>query len=57
MSFIKIKGFKGKIYEPDDNLNNPRKCNCPDCYVCLMCSDSRCELCINRNKNNKCKKK
>lgn len=50
MGFIKIKGFKGKIYEPDITTNALRKYNCPDCYNCLMCSHARCELCIKRNK-------
>lgn len=45
MAYIKISGFKGKIYIPDENKDN-KKHNCPDCYYCQVCSDDRCCLCL-----------
>lgn len=45
MGFIKITGFKGKIFMPDEKPA-VRKHNCKDCFECQMCSDERCEVCL-----------
>ncbi len=45
MAFIKISGFKGKVFIPDE-APAVRKHNCKDCFVCQMCSDERCEECL-----------
>jgi hypothetical protein len=45
MTFIKIPGFKAKVFSPDET-STVRKHNCKDCFECQMCSDERCEKCI-----------
>jgi hypothetical protein len=45
MAFVKIPGFKGKVYIPDEELGGVKKHDCPDCYGCQMCSEVRCTLC------------
>lgn len=49
MAFITIPGFEGAVYKPDLNPANERKHNCKDCFSCQMCSDDRCDVCINRH--------
>ena len=45
MPYIKIPGFKGKLYIPEENKSR-KKHDCKDCYSCQMCSDSKCSLCL-----------
>jgi hypothetical protein len=45
MPYIKIPGFKGKLYIPEENKCR-KKHDCKDCYSCQMCSDSKCSLCL-----------
>jgi len=45
MGLTKITGFKGKVFIPDEEPA-VRKHNCKDCFVCQMCSDERCEVCL-----------
>ncbi len=49
MAFITIPGFEGAVYKPDVTRDTERKYNCNDCFACQMCSDERCDACINRN--------
>ncbi|MBU1076565.1 MAG: hypothetical protein KKH98_04690 [Spirochaetes bacterium] len=46
MRFKKVKNFIGKLYIPDKQANKEKKHNCDDCFSCQMCSDSRCEVCL-----------
>jgi len=46
MPFVNIKGFKGKLYIPEETDNSQKKHPCSDCYYCQFCSDERCELCL-----------
>ncbi len=50
MPFIRIPGFEGKIFVPDENEGAAKKHNCRDCYACAFCGDDRCEKCL-RKKN------
>jgi len=45
MGFIRIPGFKGKVFVPEETPGCVKKHDCPDCYSCQMCSDGRCGLC------------
>lgn len=45
MPFVKVPGFAGKVYVPDENPENLKKHSCRDCYACQTCSDDRCEVC------------
>ena len=45
MPFKGIPGLPGKVYIPEHNPDAPKKNDCPDCFSCQMCSDSRCRVC------------
>ncbi|MBN2297149.1 MAG: hypothetical protein JXM72_01070 [Deltaproteobacteria bacterium] len=45
MAFERMKGVKGLVYVPE-NTECKKKHPCEDCFSCRMCSDIRCELCI-----------
>ena len=45
MPYIKIPGFRGKLYIPEGN-EDIKKHDCKDCYSCRMCSDVKCSLCM-----------
>ncbi len=47
MPFVKIEGFKGKLYIPEDDM--PKKHPCEDCFACQFCPDERCALCLKKN--------
>ena len=49
MPYKNISGFKGKLYIPEEG-NNHKKHDCKDCFSCQMCSDRKCELCLNKKK-------
>lgn len=46
MAFIKLKGVVGKVYVPDKEVQTERKHNCPECFACQLCADSRCHVCL-----------
>ena len=50
MNFIRIDGFKGKIYIPGDGISL-KKHDCRDCFSCQNCSDERCAKCLSRGKS------
>jgi len=56
MPYIKIPGFKGRLYIPEEN-KSPKKHDCIDCYSCQMCSDSKCNLCLKNKAKSKKKSK
>jgi len=45
MGWERVPGLKGKIYIPDARPGQPKKHPCPDCHVCQMCNDDRCNVC------------
>lgn len=47
MTFVRIDGFKGLIYVPEEAHGN-KKHSCPDCFSCGFCSDERCRLCLKK---------
>jgi len=53
MAFIKIDGFNGKIFVPENRPDFKKKHPCSDCFSCRFCSDERCSLCLKK----KCCKK
>ena len=60
MAFVKIKGFKGMMYIPEES-ESPKKHPCADCFSCNFCSDERCDLCLKgktdyNSRECKCKK-
>ncbi len=52
MPFIQIKGLPGKVYVPDKLPDDQKKNKCQDCFSCQMCSDSRCQVCLNKHQIN-----
>ena len=62
MPFVKLPGIEGWVYEPEIKPGSQKKHNCPDCFYCQMCSDTRCQMCQKgkvkqREKNTKTSKK
>lgn len=53
MAFIEIPGIRGKIYVPDEKPGHTKKHDCKDCYSCQMCSDNKCQLCLQKDSCNK----
>ena len=49
MPFVKIPGFEGKFYVPEEKPDNVKKHNCTDCFCCQMCGDDRCQVCHDVN--------
>ena len=45
MPFKNLPGLPGKVYIPEQDPDAPKKHNCPDCFSCQMCSDTRCQAC------------
>jgi hypothetical protein len=48
MKFVRISGFEGKIFIPEDNSKSLKKHSCKDCMSCQYCSDERCNLCLKK---------
>jgi hypothetical protein len=48
MAYYTIPGFEAKVFAPETNHCEGRKYNCADCFSCQMCSDERCNTCINK---------
>jgi len=48
MTFEPVAGLKGKVFVPEKRPERFKKHNCKDCYSCQMCSDLRCEKCLDR---------
>jgi hypothetical protein len=46
MAFERMKGVEGLVYVPDDG--GVKKHPCRDCYFCQWCSDTRCDLCLEK---------
>ena len=53
MAFVEFPGLKGKIYVPDEKSGHIKKHDCKDCYSCQMCSDNKCQLCLQKDSRNK----
>lgn len=49
MPFEKKEGIPGLVYVPECKQCE-KKHNCPDCFSCQWCDDSRCDLCLNKKK-------
>ena len=45
MPFIYRPGLNGKVYVPEQ-LPGQKKHNCKACFSCQVCSDDRCNLCL-----------
>gem|GEM_PF-742508 len=45
MPFVSRPGLNGKIYIPEQ-LPGQKKHNCKSCFLCQVCSDDRCSLCL-----------
>lgn len=45
MAFVRIPGIEGSVFIPTTATASQKKHRCPDCFVCQMCTDSRCRLC------------
>jgi hypothetical protein len=45
MAWIRIPGVTGKIYEPEDAGQLPKKHPCPTCHRCQWCDENRCRVC------------
>ncbi len=56
MPFVEVKGLKGKVYIPEQVPFKPKKHNCRECFTCQLCSDDRCNVCLNKGKNKKSSK-
>jgi L-ascorbate metabolism protein UlaG (beta-lactamase superfamily) len=52
MPYVKIPGFKGKLYIPEEN-KCVKKHDCKDCNSCQMCSNSKCSLCLKNKAGSK----
>ncbi len=52
------KGSQRREDEPrqDPASAVPRKHQCPDCFFCQLCSDSRCNSCRGGGKSEPCRK-
>lgn len=48
MAFVRMKGIKGLVWQPDDP--GEKKHDCPDCFCCQWCSDERCRVCLSSRK-------
>jgi len=46
MPFIKVPGLKGTVFVPEDKSGSGKKNNCKDCFLCQMCSNDRCSICL-----------
>ena len=55
MPFKEIPGLPGKVYIPEQNPDAPKKHDCPDCFSCQMCSDSRCRVCRRQHEPCRCR--
>jgi rubrerythrin len=53
MPFIEQIGLKGKIYVPEKIPGQCSKHPCRDCFSCQLCSDDRCNACLNKKIENK----
>lgn len=47
MPWITLDNAKGRVYVPE--CGRPSRHNCPDCYACQFCDETRCAMCIRRN--------
>ena len=45
MPFVTRPGLNGKIYIPEQPPGK-KKHNCETCFSCQVCSDDRCNLCL-----------
>lgn len=45
-NFIRIEGFKGKIYSPSPVSETLKKHPCRDCFSCRFCADTACNVCL-----------
>jgi hypothetical protein len=48
MPFVRIDGFEGLVFVPEDDGRCCKKHDCRDCFSCQMCSDERCALCLKK---------
>ncbi|MFC1799133.1 hypothetical protein ACFLZL_04945 [Thermodesulfobacteriota bacterium] len=46
MPFTTVPGLPGKVYVPEMESGTERKHHCKDCFSCQVCSDDRCNLCM-----------
>ena len=51
MPFVKVPGLPGKLYVPEKQKNCQKKHPCKDCFSCEHCSDDRCNVCRDKEKN------
>jgi len=54
MAWIRLPGIEGLVYQPESDPSAPRKHDCTDCFVCQMCSDSRCVECRKQRAGDAC---
>ena len=47
-NFIRIEGFKGKIYNPSPVSETLKKHPCRDCFSCRFCADTACNVCLKK---------
>ena len=55
MAYVRLKRIQGLVYVPDEP-DDMKKHNCPDCFCCQWCSDSRCDACLKKARCNKKRK-
>ena len=48
MPFVEMDGVDGLVYVPDPERLSDKKHPCRDCETCQHCSDSRCNLCLQK---------
>ena len=48
MAWMRMKGIKGLVYEPEVDPQATRKHHCKDCFCCRMCRDVCCIECLKR---------
>ena len=54
MAFVRLKNIQGKVFVPESDPNQPRKHTCDDCYCCQLCSDERCQICLQEKECKPC---
>ncbi|MFH0798938.1 MAG: hypothetical protein V2A66_02010 [Pseudomonadota bacterium] len=45
MPFVRRPGIEGLVFVPEGCPSCEKKHDCPDCFYCQQCSETRCRAC------------